>query len=55
MSEHSRAVDKLNKILKTLEEELAIKAEKIKLQDSKLQDIKNENHTLHDRIRDVQR
>jgi len=48
-------MEKMNKILKTLEEELTTKAEKIKAQDSKLQDMKNENHSLHDRIRDVQR
>jgi hypothetical protein len=39
---HTGEIDKLNKIIKTLEEELLTKVEKLKHQDSRLQDIESE-------------
>lgn len=55
VSEHSNNMDKLNKIIKTLEEELSNKAEKIKAQDSKLNEYKDDNMTMIEKIKELQK
>jgi predicted nucleic acid-binding Zn-ribbon protein len=49
------ALEKLNKIIKTLEEELTSKADKLKQYDVKLSEYKSENMTLNERIKEVQK
>jgi hypothetical protein len=48
-------LEKLNKIIKTLEEELANKAERIKALESKTKEINLENKSLMERLKDLQR
>jgi hypothetical protein len=55
MNENSINIEKLNKIVKTLEEELTEKVEKIKGNDIKLNLLKEENMSLIDRIKDLQK
>ena len=46
--------EKLSKIVKTLEEELIVKAEKIKSQENSLKKLKEEGSTLKDRLKKLQ-
>lgn len=55
MSQHSSQMEKLNKIIKTLEEELTAKADKIKSQEAKIGELKMEGGQLMDRVKDIQK
>jgi predicted nucleic acid-binding Zn-ribbon protein len=49
-AEASIELEKLSKIIKTLEEELIVKAEKIKSQEGSLRKLKEEGSNLKDRL-----
>ncbi len=53
--EHSSSIEKLNKIIKTLEEELENKAENLKVAEGKVSKLKEDAKSQSDRIRDLQK